>query len=81
MRRQYYTGEGYINIFVFNDRLQELHDRVDGATLSDLLKIRRGLYDLKRKYEECGSRYLECEGEIIAINEIIAEARKEEVEK
>ena len=77
MKRQYYSEEGDINIFVFNDRLQELHDRVDGATLPDLLKIRRGLYDLKRNYEECGQRYLECEGEIIALNEIIAEAREE----
>lgn len=78
MKRRYFSKEGYVNIFDFNDRLQELHDRVDGATLSELLKIRRGLYDLKRKYEECGSRYLECEGEIIAINEVIAEARGDE---
>ena len=77
MKRQYFTNEGYINIFEFDYRLQELHDRVDGSTLPELLKIRRGLYDLKRKYEESGQRYLECEGEIIALNEIIAEAREQ----
>ena len=77
MKRRYFDKDGYVNIFDFNDRLQELHDSVDGATLPELLKIRRGLYALKRKYEESGSRYLECDGEILAINEVIAEARAE----
>jgi hypothetical protein len=77
MKRQYYIGAGYINFFDFNDRLQELHDRVDGATLPELLKIRRGLYALKQKYEESGQPYLECDGEIYAINEVIAEAREQ----
>ena len=77
MKRRYFSKEGYINIFDFYDRLQKLHDRVDGSTLPELLKIRRALYALKRKYEESGERYLECEGEIIAINEVIAEAREQ----
>lgn len=79
MKRRYFSKEGYVNIFDFNDRLQELHDRVDGcSTVDGLLKIRRGLYDLKRKYEESGQRYLECEGEILAINEVIAECRADD---
>lgn len=65
-----------MNKEVFTNRLAELHNEVDGADLNDLLSIRNKLYALKRKYEECGRRFLECEYEIIAINEIISEERR-----
>ena len=75
--KRYYDVEGYQNEEAFEERLAKLHNKVDGSTLPELLKIRAQLYRLKQKYELCGRRYLECEGEIIAINEIIAECRKE----
>ena len=76
--RKYYDAEDYLNESAFHERLEELHNKVDGATLTELLKIRRALYRLKYKYELCGRRYLDCEYEIIAINEIIQECRQDE---
>ena len=75
---RYYTKDYSKDMTVFNRRLEQLHNQVDGATLEELLKIRRKLYALKRKYEESGERYLDCEYEIEAVNEVIAECRKDE---
>lgn len=73
---RYYDKDGYKNEQAFKDRLEALHNEVlDGADLNELLKIRNKLYALKRKYEESGTRFLECEYEIIAVNEIIKESR------
>ncbi len=76
MKGRYYELDGTMNEEVFDKRLAEIHDKVDGAdTLSGLISIRYKLYRLKRKYEECGRRFLECEYEIMALNEIIEEER------
>lgn len=73
---RYYDKDGYKNGQAFKDRLQALHNEVEnGANLNELLKIRNKLYALKRKYEESGTRVLECEFEIMAVNEIIQELR------
>lgn len=76
MKRKYYEKDGTMNEEMFAKRLNELHNEVDGADLNGLLSIRNKLYVLKRKYEQCGRRFLECEYEIIAVNEIIAEEKK-----
>jgi|GluameStandDraft_1065615.scaffolds.fasta_scaffold01590_3 hypothetical protein len=76
MKRKYYEPDGTINEESFAKRLEELHDEVDGADLNGLLSIRNRLYALKRKYEESGRRFLDCEYEILALNEIIAEEKK-----
>ena len=74
--RRYYDSDYNMNEQAFFDRLEELHNRVEGSTPAELLKIRSALYRLKAKYEESGSRYLECEEEIAAINELIQEDRR-----
>lgn len=76
MKRKYYENDGTMNEEVFTKRLAEIHNEVDGADLNGLISIRNKLYALKRKYEECGRRFLDCEYEIIAVNEIIAECRQ-----
>ena len=73
---KYYDKDGNMNKQAFRDRLEEIHNEVDGADLKTLLKIRNKLYRLKRKYEQCGVRFLSCEYEIIAVNEIIRECKK-----
>ncbi len=76
MKARYYENDGSINEEVFTKRLAEIHNEVDGIeTLKGLISIRNKLYRLKRKYEECGCRFLECEHEIMALNEIIEEER------
>ena len=72
---KYYDKDGNMNEQAFRDRLEKIHNEVDDADLKTLLKIRNKLYSLKRKYEESGVRFLDCEYEIIAINEIIEESR------
>lgn len=77
MKGRYYQADGTMNKEVFTKRLAEIHNSVDGISdLNELLSIRNKLYRLKRKYEECGQRYLECEYELLALNEIIEEQRK-----
>ena len=72
---KYYDREGYQNQEAFDERLAELHNSVEDQDLNGLLKIRTKLYNLKRKYEESGRRYLDCEYEIMAVNGLIAESR------
>ena len=74
---RYYKADYSRDEFNFNYRLQQLHNQVDGSDLSGLLKIRNALYRLKRKYEQSGQRFLDCEYEIMAINEVIAECRED----
>jgi len=74
--RRYYDNEGCMNKQAFLDRLEELHNRVDDKLLPDLLKIRNALYQLKYNHEKSGQRFLECEYEIEALNEIIQEDRR-----
>lgn len=74
--KRYYEKDGTMNEEVFTNRLAELHSEVDGADMKGLLSIRNKLYALKRKYEQWGRRFLDCEYEIIAINEIISEERR-----
>ncbi len=78
---KYYDKHGYINKQAFKDRLEEIHNEVDGADLKTLLKIRAKLYRLKSKYEQCGVRFLSCEYEIVAINEIIRECQNERLDR
>lgn len=73
MKNRYYEPDGTMNEEVFMKRLAEIHNEVDGADLNELLSIRNKLCALKRKYEKCGQRFLDCEYEIIAVNEIIKE--------
>lgn len=76
MKGRYYKLDGTMNEEVFAKRLAEIHNEVDGTeTSKGLISIRNKLYSLKRKYEECGRRFLECENEIMALNEIIEEER------
>ena len=76
MSKHYYEADGTMNEGVFAKRLEEIHNSVDGISdLTELLSIRSKLYRLKNKYEECGRRYLDCEYEILALNEIIAETK------
>lgn len=58
MKGRYYQADGKMNKEVFTKSLAEIHNEVDGADLNGLLSIRNKLYRLKRKYEECGQRYL-----------------------
>ena len=73
---RYYDSEGNMNTEAFYQKLDELHNLVEDQDPKGLLKIRRKLYSLKRKYEQSGQRFLDCEFEIEAINELIAEDRK-----
>ena len=73
---KYYDSRGNMNREAFNQRLEELHNEVEDTDLAGLVKVRNKLYGLKRKYEESGRRFLDCEFEIEAINELIAEDRK-----
>ena len=73
---RYYDSEGNINREAFNQRLEELHNEVEDKDLTGLVKIRNKLYALKRKHEESGRRFLDCEFEIEALNELIAESRE-----
>lgn len=76
MKGRYYQADGTMNEEVFEKRLAEIHNEVDGTCdLKELLSVRNKLRRLKRKYEECGQRYIECEYEILALNEIIEEER------
>lgn len=76
MKNKYYESDGTMNESVFEKRLSEIHNSVDDvADLNGLLSIRNKLYALKRKYEQSGRRFLECEYEILALNEIIQEQR------
>ena len=72
---KYYDKEGYQNQKAFDEKLEEIHNSVEDQDLRGLLKIRAKLYRLKRKYEQSGRRYLDCEFEIEALNELIAESR------
>lgn len=76
MKNRYYEPDGTMNEEVFAKRLAELHNEVDSADLNGLLSIRNKLYALKRKYEQCGRRFLDCEYEITALNEIIKECQQ-----
>lgn len=79
MRYIYYEKDGHRNDFVFQYVLDKIHTEiVDGdiADLDGLLRVRNKLYRLKRKYEESGERFLKCEYEILALNEIIEEIRQ-----
>ena len=73
--RRYFNSEGYANYKEFDDRLCELYAEVEDKDLAGLLKVRNKMYALKRKYEETGRRFLDCEYAIMAINELIAESR------
>lgn len=78
MSKRYYEPDGTMNEEVFAQRLEEIHNEVDGTgDLQGLLSIRNKLYRLKREYEKCGRRFLECEYEIMALNEIIDETRRD----
>lgn len=76
MKNRYYEPDGTINEEVFVKRLEQIHNEVEDKDLKGLLAIRNKLYALKRKYEQCGRRFLECEYEIIAVNEIIKECQQ-----
>ena len=77
MARRYYDNDGNINEKVFKERLEEIHNEVDGTPdIIGLKRIRAKLYRLKQQYEKCGRRFLDCEYEIVALNEIIAEVKK-----
>ena len=78
---KYYNSEGEKIQEAFDGRLKQIHDEIEAGEIGDvagLLRVRGKLYRLKREYEKCGSRYLECEAEIIALNEIINETRRTE---
>lgn len=80
MKHRYYETDGTMNEHVFEKRLGEIHNEiVDIDNLNGLLSVRNKLYRLKRKYEESGRRFLECEYEILALNEIIEEVRRKRV--
>ena len=73
---KYYDKDGNMNEQAFMIRLEQLHNEIDETHFLDgLLKIRSKLYRLKGKYERCGRRFVECEYEIIALNEIISAER------
>lgn len=76
MKDRYYESDGTMNEELFTKRLEQIHNEVEDSDLNGLIKIRNKLYALKRKYEQCGRRFLDCEYEIIAINEIIAEEQQ-----
>ena len=77
MKYRYYEVDGTMNKEAFTKKLAEIHSEIDGIdNLNGLLSVRNKLYRLKRKYEECGRRFLECEFEILALNEIIEETKR-----
>ena len=75
---RYYELDGAQNKEVFEKRLQQIHQEIENGIddLKGLISVRNKLYRLKRKYEECGCRFLECEYEIMALNELIEEERQ-----
>lgn len=80
MKYIYYEKDGHRNDFVFQYVLEKIHKEIaegDIADLDGLLRVRNKLYRLKRKHEESGERFLDCEYEIVALNEIIEETRKD----
>lgn len=75
---KYFDKEGNKNDALFNKKLKEIHDEIEFGDIGDpagLLRVRNKLYRLKRKYEKCGTRFLKCEAEILALNGIIEETR------
>lgn len=78
MSKRYYQSDGSQDKEVFEQRLAEIHKEIEDGIpdLKGLLRVRNKLYRLKSKFEECGQRYLECEFEILALNEIIEETRR-----
>lgn len=78
---KYFDKEGNKNDALFDKKLKAIHDEIEFGDISDLarlLQVRNKLYRLKRKYEECGTRFLDCEAEILALNGIIEETRHSE---
>lgn len=77
-KKAYYQPDGTRNDEVFASRLESIHNEVDGiGNLRGLLSIRNKLYKLKSKHEKSGCRFIDCEYEIMALNEIIEEMRKD----
>lgn len=69
---KYYDKEGYINEEAFEKELSKIHKRIeDGADIEELKKIRRRLYYLKSRYEECGLYNSDIELEIKCVNEFL----------
>ncbi len=78
---KYFDKEGNKNDALFDKRLKEIHDEIEFGNIGDLaglLRVRNKLYRLKHKHEECGTRFLDCEAEILALNGIIEETRRTE---
>lgn len=78
---KYFDKECNKNDALFDKKLKEIHDEIEFGDIGDLaglLRVRNKLYRLKRKYEECGTRFLDCGAEILALNGIIEETRRSE---
>lgn len=71
---KYYDKESNLNEEAFAQRLEQLDEKVGYCeTRKELLSIRSAYYSLKRRYEESGSRNLNIEFAIMAINGILQE--------
>lgn len=69
---KYYNEDGYMNEEAFEKELAKIHNQIEeGATVEELKKIRKRLYYLRKKYEECGSYNLDIELEIQCVNEFL----------
>lgn len=69
---KYYDKDGYMKEEAFEKELAKLNKQIEeGADIEQLKKIRKRLYYLKSRYEECGSYNREMELTLYCINEML----------
>ena len=69
---KYYDKDGYMKEEAFKKELDKLNKRIEeGADIEELKKIRKRLYYLKSRYEECGRYNSEKELTLYCINEML----------
>ena len=71
MHRQYFDKHGKKNQSVFDERLAEIHNMIEGADYHRLFLIRDYLYHLNGVYRRCGKTYAACEEEIRLVNSLM----------
>jgi len=72
---KYYDSHYARDEWKYISTLRMLHDETQTANYEELIKIRNKLRRLKTHYERLGPRFIDCENEIIAVNELIKVAK------
>lgn len=71
-RNKYYDQNGFVNEQAFKNELEKIDKQIEeGLDIEGLKKIKRKLYYLKARYEECGERNLGIETRIQCVNEFL----------